>query len=143
VLSCREWDRRPTVPFSLDASPDDDFRDKVVLDAAVIDPPARGRATLFLPPRERDSDGREGARNGFLLLGAGLGFVSLDPAAPAPAPAVLGFVVADVAAALLVRDAFVGEPTPKFHTLRTIDLAEERKPKRGVALPLSGATRRG
>lgn len=36
-----------------------------------------------------------------------------------------------------VREALEGEPTPKFHTLRTIDLAEDRKPKRGVALPLS------
>jgi hypothetical protein len=38
---------------------------------------------------------------------------------------------------VLVFEAFVGEPTPKFHTLRTIDLAEDRIPKRGIALPLS------
>jgi hypothetical protein len=44
---------------------------------------------------------------------------------------------AAVVVAVSAFEAFVGEPTPKFHTLRTIDLAEDRILKRGVALPLS------
>jgi hypothetical protein len=41
------------------------------------------------------------------------------------------------AVVVVVPKAFVGEPALKFHTLRTIDLAEEKNPKRGFALPLS------
>ena len=67
---------------------------------------------LFLPERD-------------VLLG-GAGFVCFSSVAPVAA----GWDV-------LVREALVGEPTPKFHTVRTIDLAAEKTPKRGVALPLS------
>jgi hypothetical protein len=84
---------------------------------------------LFLLARVsdgRDTDGRDG------FFGGGAGFVSFGSAALV---AVLDLAAA--VAAMLVREAFEGEPTLKFHTLRTIDLAEDRIPKRGVALPLS------
>lgn len=45
-------------------------------------------------------------------------------------------LVAAVVVVVVVPEPFVGEPAPKFHTLRTIDLAEEKNPKRGFALPL-------
>jgi hypothetical protein len=48
-------------------------------------------------------------------------------------------LVAAVVVVVVVPEPFVGEPAPKFHTLRTIDLAEEKNPKRGFALPLSVA----
>lgn len=82
----------------------------------------------------RLSDGRDAAgRDGF-FRGNG-GFVSFGSAA---AVTVLDLVAA---VAVLVREAFLGEPVPKFHTLRTIDLAEDKIPKRGVALPLSARGR--
>lgn len=90
--------------------------------------PMRAEAVLFLPGSA--SDGRAGTREGFL---GGASLVSFGSAAPVAA--VLDFDPA--VGAVLVREAFDGEPTPKFHTLRTIDLAEDRNPKRGVALPLS------
>lgn len=79
----------------------------------------------FLPARV--SDGRDGARDVFV---GGAGFVTFDSVTPVVADL-------DLVIAVLVREAFVGEPTPKFHTVRTIDLAAEKTPKRGVALPLS------
>lgn len=82
----------------------------------VVDPERVG-AMLFLPAGP--SDGREAGRVGF--LGGRTGFVSFG------SPTLV----------VLTREAFAGEPAPKFHTLRTIDLAEEKNPKRGVALPLS------
>ena len=82
----------------------------------VVDPERVG-AMLFLPAGP--SDGREAGRDGF--LGGRTGFVSFG------SPTLV----------VLTREAFAGEPAPKFHTLRTIDLAEEKNPKRGVALPLS------
>ena len=83
------------------------------------DMPARAGAKLFLLARGSDGPDATG-REGF--FGGGGGIVSVGSAAPA---------------AVLVLAAFEGEPTPKFHTLRTIDLAEDKIPKRGVALPLS------
>lgn len=82
----------------------------------------RAGAMLFLLARA--SDGRDGARDGFL---GGAYFVPFNSVA---------LVVADLVV-VFVRESFEGEPTLKFHTFRTIDLAEERNPKRGVALPLS------
>lgn len=71
------------------------------------------------------SDGRDAGRDGFL---ESPGFAAM-------------LAVCDLVAAVVVvvvaREAFSGEPAPKFHTLRTIDLAEEKNPKRGFALPLS------
>jgi hypothetical protein len=90
---------------------------------------ARTGAILFLFPRGA-SEGRHAAeREGFFSDGAA-GFVSFSSATGAAVAAVVVVVV-------LAFEAFLGEPTPKFHTLRTIDLAEDRIPKRGVALPLS------
>jgi hypothetical protein len=73
----------------------------------------------------RASDGRDGARDGFL---GGAGLVTFDSVVP---------IAAELVVVVFVRESFEGEPMPKFHTFRTIDLAEERNPKRGVALPLS------
>jgi hypothetical protein len=83
----------------------------------------RARAMLFLLARA--PDGRDGAR--VSLLG-GAGFVSFVSVA---------LVVTDLVVIVFVREDFEGEPMLKFHTFRTTDLAEERNPKRGVALPLS------
>ena len=113
-LGARELGAPPFV-----ATSPDDFN--ALLDAD----PMRAGAMLFLLARA--SDGRDAARDGFL---EGTGFISFDSVASVVAA--LGLVVV-----AFVRDAFAGEPMPKFHTLRTIDLAEERIPKRGVALPLS------
>jgi hypothetical protein len=80
--------------------------------------PVRAAAKLF--PLARAPDGRDGARDGFL---GGAGFVS--------------FVSVALVVIVFVREDFEGEPMLKFHTFRTTDLAEEKNPKRGVALPLS------
>ena len=70
-------------------------------------------------------DGRDTGTGSFLR---GPGFASCDSMP----------VVCDLVAAVVVDpEAFVGEPAPKFHTLRTIDFAEEKNPNRGFALPLS------
>jgi hypothetical protein len=75
------------------------------------------------------SDGRDTGRDGFLKSP---GFACLGSTAmPAVCDLVAVVVVVDV------REAFVGDPALKFHTLRTIDLAEDKNPKRGFALPLS------
>ena len=77
------------------------------------------------------SESRDAAeREGFFGSGAA-GFVSFSSATGA------GWDLVAAAVVVLFFEAFVGEPTPKFHTLRTIDLAEDRIPKRGIALPLS------
>lgn len=90
------------------------------------------RAGPVLFPLARASDGRDTAeREGF--FGGGAGFVSFGSVAPV--------AVLDAVAAVLVREAFKGDPALKFHTLRTIDLAEDRIPNRGVALPLSERVR--
>lgn len=39
--------------------------------------------------------------------------------------------------AALLDGAALEEPAPKFQTLRTRDLAEERKPKRDLLFPIS------
>ena len=110
-LGCRDWD---VLPFA---------SANALLDAEEL---ARTGAKLFLLANGA-SKGRDGAgREGFFGGGAP-GFVS---------SATLDLIAA-VVVAVFVFDAFVGEPTPKFHTLRTIDLADDRIPKRGVALPLS------
>lgn len=77
---------------------------------------------MLLPARGSDGPDATG-REGFFGSGAGFVFDSFGSAA--------------AASSMFVREAFEGEPTPKFHTLRTIDLAEDKIPKRGVALPLS------
>ena len=114
--------RECTIPLFVVVSP-------VVL-SALLDPERVVVGTTpFLPAGP--SDGRDAGRDGF--LGAAAGLVSLGSPAASPMTD-LDF---DAAVAALIREAFVGDPAPKFHTLRTIDFAEERNPKRGVALPLS------
>ncbi len=84
-------------------------------------------AILFRPLGA--SDGRDAGRDGF-LRSPGFAFLG----------STVVLAVCDFAAAVVVvvvREAFEGEPALKFHTLRTIDLAEEKNPKRGFALPLS------
>ena len=100
---------------------------------------ARRGAIPFLLARET-SEGRDIAeREGFFRNGT-VGFISFGSAALV-AIAVLDLVAAGAVIVMLVFEVFVGEPMPKFHTLRTIDLAEDRIPKRGVALPLSARGR--
>ncbi|KAI9462774.1 hypothetical protein BJY52DRAFT_109761 [Lactarius psammicola] len=94
-----------------------------LLDADTV----RVEAILLRPTA---SDGRDAGRDGFLKSP---GFAFLGSAA---IPAVCDLVGA-VVVVVVVREAFAGEPALKFHTLRTIDLAEERNPKRGFALALS------
>ena len=114
-LGCRDWD---VLPFA---------SANALLDAEEL---VRTGAILFLLAKGategRNAAGIEGFRGGpagFVSFGSATG-ASLD-------------LVASVVVIVLVFEPFVGEPTPKFHTLRTIDLAEDRIPKRGVALPLS------
>ena len=109
MLGCRDWD---VLSFAA-ATPSAN----ALLDAEEL---ARTGAILFLLARG-GTDGRSAAGIEGFLGGGAVGFVSF----------------ASATGATLVFDAFVGEPTPKFHTLRTMDLAEDRIPKRGVALPLS------
>lgn len=94
---------------------------------------ARTGAILFLLARGA-SGGRDTAGKIGFFGGSAAGFLSFGSATEAG----LDWVVPVV----LTFEAFVGEPTPKFHTLRTIDLAEDRIPKRGVALPLSASDNR-
>jgi hypothetical protein len=115
-LGCRDWD---VLPFA---------SANALLDAEEL---ARTGAAILFMLAEGACEGRNAAgREGFFGGGA-VGFVSSATGAG------LDLVTAVVVVVVLVFEAFVGEPTPKFHTLRTIDLAEDRIPKRGVALPLS------
>jgi hypothetical protein len=108
-------------------------RDWKVLPSALLDAEelVRTGAILFLLAKGA-SKGRDAAEREGFFGGGAAGFVSFDSATGA-----IWDLVAAAVVVVLVFEAFEGEPTPKFHTLRTIDLAEDRIPKRGVALPLS------
>ena len=94
---------------------------------ALLDTDAVRMGAILFRPRGAPH-GRDAGRDGFL---GSPGFACLGSTAMS---AVCGLVAAVV---VVVCGAFVGDPALKFHTLRTIDLAEEKNPKRGFALPLS------
>lgn len=94
---------------------------------ALLDTDAVRMGAILFRPRGAPH-GRDAGRDGFLVSP---GFACLGSTAMS---AVCGLVAAVV---VVVCGAFVGDPALKFHTLRTIDLAEEKNPKRGFALPLS------
>jgi hypothetical protein len=116
-LGCRDWD---VLPFA---------SANALLDAEEL---LRTGAILFLLTKGASEGRNATGREGFFEGGAA-GFVSFGSATGIG----LDSVAAVIVVVVFVFEAFVGEPTPKFHTLRTIDLAEDRILKRGVALPLS------
>ena len=132
VLLDKLADREFVVPFLFDMELGGLERDDSVpvvpaIVGALLDADVVRVGAIFFRPREA-SDGRNAGKEGFL---ENPGFACLgSTAVPVVCDLVAGVVV-------VVREAFVGDPAPKFHTLRTIDFAEEKNPKRGFALPLS------
>jgi len=98
-----------------------------VVVSALLDADTVGVGAILFRPTGA-SDGRDAGRDG-LLRSPGFAFLG--------STAVLAVCDLGGAVVVVVREAFEGEPALKFHTLRTIDLAEEKNPKRGFALPLS------